>query len=242
MEFFNYKYYYILIYREKQIFRGGNKNGIPKDKTRKGETMDFIKLLLSEIENFHILGYWIIFLAALLETTIGIGMFIPGSTIVLFIGALAAKGYFEVGELLWFAVIGAILGDNINYFIGKKYSSKIFSKNFWFMKPIHLKKGGKFFKRHGSKSVFIGRFIPVLKEVTPLIAGTFGMKQLPFMIWDFLGAICWGLIWVFSGYFFAQSLDFIKMWLGHAGIFLTILLCLFILLYILKNFLVKKGQ
>ena len=70
-------------------------------------------------------------------------------------GALAAKGYFDLGDLIWFATIGAITGDNINYFIGKKYGSKIFKHGFWFIKPAHFKKGEKFFKKHGSKSVFI---------------------------------------------------------------------------------------
>ena len=77
--------------------------------------MNFIQSLLPAIEHFHIIGYWIALLAALLETIIGVGLIIPGSTINLFMGALAAKGYFDLGDLLWFAVIGAIIGDNINY-------------------------------------------------------------------------------------------------------------------------------
>ena len=82
--------------------------------------MNFIQSLLPAIEHFHLIGYWIAFFAALLETTIGVGLLISGSTIILFMGALAGKGYFNIGDLLWFVVIGAILGDNINYFIGKK--------------------------------------------------------------------------------------------------------------------------
>lgn len=144
--------------------------------------MNLVSSLLPAIEPFHIIGYWVALLAALLETTIGIGLLLPGSTIILFMGVLSAKGYFDLGDLLWFTVIGAILGDNINYFLGKKYGSKILSKNFWFIKPAHFKKGSGFFKNHGSKSIFIGRFIPSLKEMIPLIAGAFGMKRLPFMV------------------------------------------------------------
>lgn len=188
------------------------------------------------------IGYWIALLAALFETTIGVGLFIPGSTIILFMGALAAKGYFDLGDLLWFAAIGAILGDNINYFIGKKYGSKIFTKGFWFIKPAHFKKGEEFFERHGSKSVFIGRFVPGLKEIIPLIAGTFSMKRLPFMIWNILGAISWSLVWVLPGYFLAQSLDLTTIWLTRAGLFLTIIIAIFIVFYILKIVLVKKGK
>jgi len=204
--------------------------------------MNIVQLLLPKIESFHFLGYWIAFLAATLETTIGVGLFIPGSTIVLFMGALAAKGYFDLGDLIWFAAVGAILGDNINYFIGKKYGSKIFIKGFWFIKPDHFKKGEIFFQKYGSKSVFIGRFIPSIKEVIPLIAGTFGMKRTPFVTWNIFGAIGWSLTWILPGYFFAQSLDFAKIWLTRVGFFLTIMLVIFIILYILKIFLVKKGK
>ena len=204
--------------------------------------MNLTQLLLPAIEHFHIAGYWIALLAALLETTIGIGLFLPGSTIILLMGALAAKGYFDLGDLIWFAAIGAVIGDNINYFIGKRYGSKIFAKGFWFIKPKHFKKGEKFFEHHGSKSIFFGRFIPSIKEVIPLIAGTFGMKQLPFIVWNILGAIGWSLIWILPGYFFAQSLGLAKIWLTRTGFFLAILLALFIIFYILKIIFIRKGK
>ncbi|NIA09373.1 MAG: hypothetical protein GWP10_06510 [Nitrospiraceae bacterium] len=204
--------------------------------------MNFIQSLLPTIGHLHVLGYWIALLAALLETTIGIGLLIPGSTIILFMGALAAKGYFDLGDLIWFAAIGAIIGDNINYFIGKKYGTKIFKKGFWFIKPAHFKKAEEFFEHHGSKSVFIGRFIPSIKEIIPLIAGTFGMKRLSFMIWNILGGIGWALVWVLPGYFFAQSLDVAQIWLTRTGFFLTVLIVFFILFYILKIILIRKGK
>lgn len=204
--------------------------------------MNFIQSLLPAIEHFHMIGYWIALFAALLETTAGVGLLLPGSTIILFMGALAAKGYFDLGDLIWFAVIGAVIGDNINYLIGKKYGSKIFKNGFWFINSSHFKKGEYFFKQHGSKSVFIGRFIPSIKEVIPLIAGTFRMKRLPFMVWNIFGAIGWSLVWVLPGYFFAQSLDAAKIWLTRTGLLLTVFLVVFILFYILKIIFVKKGK
>ncbi len=204
--------------------------------------MHFIQSILPSIAHFHIIGYWIAFLAVLLETIIGIGLIIPGSTIVLFMGALAAGGVLDLGDLLWFAIAGAIIGDNLNYFIGKKYGSKIFKKGFWFIKPEHFKKGEIFFEKHGSKSIFISRFIPSLKEVIPLIAGTFKMKQLPFMIWNTFGAIGWSLVWILPGYFFAQSLNLTKIWLTRAGFFLVFLIILLLLFYFLKLFLIRKGK
>ena len=204
--------------------------------------MNLIQSLLPTIGHFHMIGYWIALLAALLETIVGLGWILPGSTIILFMGALAAKGYFDLGDLIWFASIGAIIGDNINYYIGKKYGTKIFKKGFWFIKPAHFKKGEEFFERHGSKSVFIGRFIPSIKEIIPLIAGIFSMNRLPFMIWNILGALGWALVWVLPGYFFAQSLDAAKIWLNHTGFFLAVLIVFLILFYILKIILIRKGK
>jgi undecaprenyl-diphosphatase len=82
--------------------------------------MDIIGNLLPDPAHFYVTGYWIAFFAALVETTIGIGLIIPGSTIILILGALSARGSFDAYDLIWFAATGAILGDNINYYWGRK--------------------------------------------------------------------------------------------------------------------------
>jgi len=143
---------------------------------------DLINHILPSIEHFHIWGYWIAFFAALLEMTIGIGLFLPGSTIILFLGALSARGYLDIGDLIWFAVLGAILGDNINYYLGKRYGAKWIEKGFWFLKSDHIKKTKKIMDAHGAKSVFLGRFIPSIKEIVPFIAGSVKMKKRTFML------------------------------------------------------------
>ncbi|HHD92598.1 MAG TPA: DedA family protein [Candidatus Portnoybacteria bacterium] len=177
--------------------------------------MDYFQSLLSIIKSFPLISYSVVFLVALLETVIGIGWILPGSTIILLMGALAANGYFDIGDLLLAAICGAILGDNINYFIGRKYGTKVFQQGFWFVKPKHFQQGEKFFKKHGRKSVFIGRFVPSLKEIIPLIAGVFKMRRLPFMVWNALGAVGWSIAWILSGYFFAHSLKLAQMWLDR---------------------------
>jgi hypothetical protein len=85
---------------------------------------DLIHYLLPAIEHFRVVGYWIAFFDALLETTVGIGLILPGSTLILFLGAFSASGYLDVGDLIWFVVMGAIIGDNLNYYLGKKYGAR----------------------------------------------------------------------------------------------------------------------
>ena len=178
--------------------------------------------------NFHTLSYWIVFFAALLETIIIIGLFLPGSTVVLILGAFSAKGYASIQFLFIFATLGAILGDNINYYIGKKYGSKWLKNGFWILNEKHFLKAQKFFDKHGSKSVFFGRFVPSIKEIVPLIAGILEMNKKKFFLWNVLGAIGWGIEWLLMGYIFGQSFDLAKNWILKIGLVSVILLIVFI--------------
>ena len=203
---------------------------------------DLINHILPSIEHFHTVGYWIAFFAALLETTVGIGLFLPGSTIILFLGALSARGYLDTGDLIWFAVLGAILGDNINYYLGRRYGAKWLGKGFWLFKSNHIEKARYFMDAHGAKSVFLGRFIPSVKEVVPFIAGSVKMNKRTFMFWNVLGAVGWGFEWVLAGYIFAQSLNLAELWLSRAGLFFAFLLILGGILYFFKWLIIKKGK
>jgi undecaprenyl-diphosphatase len=185
-------------------------------------------------------GYWVAFFAALLETTVAIGIILPGSTLILFLGAISARGYLDTGDLLWFAILGAILGDNTNY--GRRYGSIWLKKGFWFFKFSHVEKTKYFMDNHGAKSVFLGRFIPSVKEVVPFIAGSVKMNRRTFMFWNILGASGWGFEWVLAGYIFAQSLNIAELWLSRVGLFFAFLLMLGGILFFLKWMIVKKGK
>jgi undecaprenyl-diphosphatase len=203
---------------------------------------NLINNILPAVEHFHAWGYWIAFFAALLETTIGVGLFLPGSTIILFLGALSARGYLDTGDLIWFAVLGAILGDNINYYLGRRYGAGWIEKGFWFLKSNHIEKARNFMDVHGAKSVFLGRFIPSVKEVVPFIAGSVKMNRRIFMFWNVLGAVGWGFEWVLAGYIFAQSLNLAELWLSRAGLFFAFLVIIGGILYFFKYLIIKKGK
>jgi len=198
--------------------------------------------ILPTIEHLQSGGYWIAFFAAFLETTIGIGLILPGSTIILFLGALSARGSLDVGDLILFAVLGAIVGDNINYFLGRKYFHKWLQDGLWLLKANHVEKARQFMDAHGAKSVFLGRFIPSVKELVPFIAGSVKMNQRTFMFWNILGAIGWGFEWVLAGYLFAQSLSLAEVWLSRAGLFFAFLLISGGILYFCKWLIVRKGK
>ncbi len=200
--------------------------------------LDFIPF----IKHFHSFAYWFAFMAAMLETFIGIGLIIPGSTIIILLGGMAAEKKFDIGDLICFVVLGAIVGDTINYFLGKKFGDKISKKEDFFIKPSVLEKSKLFFKKYGGKSVFIGRFIPSLRETVPLIAGISNMEKKSFFIWNFLGALCWGIILPFIGYFFNDYLKISKLILTRSGIFILIIILILMLFNYIKNIIIERGS
>lgn len=198
--------------------------------------------ILPSIEHFHLLGYWVAFLAALMETALGVGLLLPGSTLLLVLGTLSASGYLDFGDLLWFAVAGAVLGDNFNYWLGERYGNQWARSGVWFLTPDHFEQARRFFDRHGARSVFLGRFIPSVKEIAPFIAGTAGMHYRTFLRWNLLGAIGWGLQWIGGGYLFGQSLTLAQTWMSRAGMMLLALVVVWALLWLLQRFVVRRGR
>jgi len=167
----------------------------------------FTDFILPCLEHFLQFGYWLAFVAALMETTLLVGLLIPGSTLLLFLGAYSVSGQLDIGGLIGFAIAGAILGDNFNYFLGRHYGQSWTERGLWFLHPEHFKKARQFFDRHGAISVFLGRFIPSIKEFMPFIAGTVGMHRPVFFFWNVLGATGWGFLW--------HSLNLAAMWLSR---------------------------
>ena len=186
----------------------------------------------------HLSGwvYWIALLAALVETVLVIGLFLPGSSMLLLLGALAASpGGPSFLGILAFAVAGATLGDNINYSLGRRYGRRWTQQGLWLLRREHFEKAQAFFARHGGKSVFLSRFVPSLKEVAPFVAGTAGMGHGWFFVWNLLGALGWGLQWVGAGYVFARSLSLAQLWMSRAGLGIGLLALTLLLLWYLRR-------
>lgn len=186
-------------------------------------------------------GYWFALFAALAETVLLLGLFLPGSTLLLLMGMLAGQGFFDLGDLLFFAIVGATLGDNINYFLGRRYGRHWLREDRWFLKTEHVQKAEAYFDRHGGKSVFLARFVPSVKEIMPFIAGMVGMERRSFMTWNLLGAIGWGFQWILPGYIFSQSLSLAQTWLSRVGILVLVLVFTLLIFYALRWSILRFG-
>ncbi|AKF24922.1 hypothetical protein YH65_05595 [Sulfurovum lithotrophicum] len=198
--------------------------------------------ILPFVEHFQHYAVWVAFFAAFGETLIGLGFLLPGSTFLLFLGVLAGQGYFDISTLLLSAVVGAYLGDITNYHIGKHYGTALLGKSWIPFSNEQLSGAHKFLNTHGSKSVFLARFLPGLKESVPFLAGSLKMQRSKFLFWDFFGAVGWSLEFIGIGYLFSASLALAQVWLSRTVTVLAILIFLLILLYILKQFIVHNAH
>lgn len=205
-------------------------------------TDEITHLFLPAIEHLQGTAYWVAFFVALVETAFVVGLLIPGSTLLLFLGAASASGYFDFTTLLGFAVAGAIIGDNLNYWLGKRYGQRWIRNGVGFLKQEHFNNANRFFDRHGARSIFLGRFVPTIKELVPFVAGMVNMRRHTFMFWNTLGAVGWGLQWLGAGYLFARSISLAQLWLSRAGLLLASILVISLLLLWFKRFIFRHGQ
>lgn len=152
------------------------------------------------------LAYGTVFLVALCESLALVGLVVPGTVIMFAIGAIVATGSLDLKPVLVTAAAGAIVGDGLSYWLGRRYREEL--RRWWpFSRyPGMLQTGEAFFQRHGSKSVLFGRFVGPVRPVIPLVAGMMGMKPLPFGIVNVLSAVGWAPAYILPGVLFGTSL------------------------------------
>ncbi|HEV8030178.1 MAG TPA: DedA family protein [Stellaceae bacterium] len=133
----------------------------------------------------------VMFITAFGESFAFVSLLFPGTTVLIAAGTLMSAGTLPYGPVMVGAVIGAVLGDSVSYWIGRRFGGAIaglwpFSRN-----PDLLPRGIRFFERHGGKSVFIGRFFGPIRAVIPLAAGIMRMPRGRFWVANMTSAIVW---------------------------------------------------
>jgi membrane-associated protein len=161
--------------------------------------------LIAFVSNYGALTYAILFLIIFCETGLVVTPFLPGDSLLFAAGSIAANASHALNIQLLFIVltIAAILGNKINYLIGRAIGPKIFSaKQSWLLNRKHLDEAHRFYEKHGGKTIIIARFLPIIRTFVPFVAGIGYMKLREFSLYNILS----GLLWVGSllglGYFF----------------------------------------
>lgn len=169
--------------------------------------MDIIFLTAARVcEQTHVLGYALVFLFSFAESLAFIGSFVPGGSVVVLSGFLTVHNCFNPLTLIICAAVGAIAGDTVSYFLGTKGTYLFHDDNVW-LKRSHLDAAERFFEVHGDKSVFLGRFIGLIRPIVPFVAGLSKMPVRKFMLWNFTSGVLWAITHVMIGYFIGRAAD-----------------------------------
>ena len=149
--------------------------------------------------------YLILFLFIFCETGLVVTPFLPGDSLIFAGATFAAIGSLNVFVLFFVVLIAAILGDTVNYHIGKYFSNKLYKlENNRFIKKAYIDKTQSFFERHGGKSIVLARFVPIVRTFAPFVAGIGTMSYKRFLSYNFIGAFLWVTLFTVAGYFFGN--------------------------------------
>src|SRR3712207_456643 len=174
--------------------------------------------MLSLIERY---GYLIVFLGVTLE---GVGIALPGETVLIAAGALAHRGSLTLWETMVTGSLGAVMGGQAGYCVGRFGGRPFVLRWGWyvFITPERLGRAETFFEQHGGKAVFFARLITGLRVFGALIAGMSRMSWRKFTLYSVLGGVVWATAAVALGYFLWASIGLVEHWIGRVSLLLVV--------------------
>lgn len=175
--------------------------------------VEFFKMLLhiddilkDIIQQYGTLTYLILFAIIFVETGVVIMPFLPGDSLLFAAGALAAIPNSPLNPILLFILlsVAAVVGDTVNYWIGERLGDRAYRGEIKFIKKEYIEKTHAFFEKHGGKTIFLARFVPIVRTFAPFVAGASKMSYGYFFRYNIFGGIVWVSIFLFAGYFFGN--------------------------------------
>lgn len=186
--------------------------------------MEFLKDPLTTLEGFLAeydkLTYALLFLVVFVETGFIVMPLLPGDSLLFAVGLLAATtGQLDVAIVIPLLILAALLGDNVNYFVGRRFSDFIKSRDkILFLKREYITQTEEFYIKHGPKAVIIARFMPIIRTIAPFVAGAASMKYSRYILFCVIGAVLWVSSITMVGYLLGNNVwvkaNFEKVVLG----------------------------
>lgn len=157
------------------------------------------------IQQYGTWTYAILFSIIFAETGLVALPFLPGDSLLFAAGAFAAQGSLDVAVLFFLLGAAAVLGDTVNYWIGRSIGPKVFHDGkVRFFKREHLERTHQFYEKYGGRTIIIARFVPIIRTFAPFVAGIGSMSYGRFMSYNVFGGIGWIGVFVFAGYYFGN--------------------------------------
>jgi membrane-associated protein len=160
--------------------------------------------LTSIIAQYGTWTYAILFGIIFVETGLVIMPFLPGDSLLFAAGAFASRGALNPVILTVLLSIAAVIGDTVNYWIGRYFGPRVFRENSKLLNKKHLDRAQEFYNRHGGKAIVMARFVPIVRTFAPFVAGVGAMNYPRFLFYNVAGGILWITMFVWLGYFFGN--------------------------------------
>jgi len=156
------------------------------------------------ISSYGTLIYAILFVIIFVETGLVVMPFLPGDSLLFAAGAFSALGSLNLYVNLILLSVAAVLGDTVNYWIGHYFGQKILANPKIPINQSHIDQTNKFFDKHGGKTIFLARFVPIVRTFAPFVAGIGKMKYPAFISYNVFGGVIWVCGFTLLGYFFGN--------------------------------------
>ncbi len=149
-----------------------------------------------------------------IESGLFFGFFLPGDSLLFSAGLLASQGHFSFTVLAVGAMIAAIAGDSVGYWFGRKIGPKIFVReDSFFFRKSHIARAQHFYEKHGTKTIILARFVPIVRTFAPIVAGVGTMHYGTFLRYNIIGGIFWVALLTSAGYFLGQIIPNVDQYL-----------------------------
>ena len=156
------------------------------------------------ISNYGSWTYALLFIVVFLETGVVVTPFLPGDSLIFAASTFAARGTMNPWLLFALLAIAAVLGDTANYWIGHRIGNRAYTGEIRWIKKEYMERTHAFFEKHGGKTIFLARFVPIIRTFAPFVAGVSRMSYGFFFRWNIIGGIAWVATFTLLGYFFGN--------------------------------------
>ncbi|PYM98120.1 MAG: hypothetical protein DME07_23685 [Candidatus Rokuibacteriota bacterium] len=152
-------------------------------------------------------GYAVLFAIVFTETGLLVGFFLPGDSLLITAGLVAAAGGLNIWWLDAILVIAAVTGDSVGYAIGARLGPRLFTRpKSLVFNPRHVERTRTFYARHGPKTIVIARFVPIIRTFAPVVAGVGAMEYRRFLLYNMAGGVGWVISMTWAGFLLGRAI------------------------------------